>query len=86
MQRFYLVVSPLRRTTTSTRTETSSTTVYGNIAKTFVDETGWQVDTTGRAGYVNGENVPVISEAKQAEDGQRALQQIQATGAGKPKL
>src|SRR5260221_10519779 len=34
----------------------------------FIDETGWQVDTTGLAGYTNAENVPVISEAKQAED------------------
>ena len=34
----------------------------------FIDETGWQVDTTGRAGYANNENVPAITEAKQAED------------------
>ena len=34
----------------------------------FIDETGWQVDTTGMPGYTNSENVPVVSEAKQAED------------------
>lgn len=43
--------------------------------------------------YRTGSNIPVREKAltpeekaKQAEDGQRALQQIQATGAGKPKL
>jgi len=36
--------------------------------KTFIDETGWQVDTSGLPGYTNSENVPTISEAKQAED------------------
>jgi hypothetical protein len=48
--------------------DTTGSTIYGNISKTFIDETGWQVDTTGRAGYVNDENVPVVSEAKQADN------------------
>ncbi|HEY2072773.1 MAG TPA: hypothetical protein VGG88_04285, partial [Gaiellaceae bacterium] len=47
---------------------TTASTLFGNIAKMMVDETGWQVDTTSQAGYTNSENVPVISEAKQAED------------------
>ena len=34
----------------------------------FIDETGWQVDTSGLPGYFNAENVPAISEAKQAQD------------------
>ena len=33
-----------------------------------IDETGWQVDTTGRPGYTNVENVPPIDEATQASD------------------
>jgi hypothetical protein len=33
-----------------------------------IDETGWQVDTAGRAGYTNVENVPPINEATQALD------------------
>ena len=48
--------------------DTTGTTLFGRIAKMFIDETGWQVDTTGRAGYINSENVPVITEAKQAQD------------------
>ena len=48
--------------------DTSGTTLFGRVAKMFVDETGWQVDTQGRAGYTNAENVPTISEAKQNED------------------
>jgi hypothetical protein len=32
-----------------------------------VDEVGWQVDTTGLAGYVNPENVKTVSEAMQAQ-------------------
>jgi hypothetical protein len=44
-----------------------SGTLFGSL-KTFIDETGWQVDTTGLAGYFNAENVPTISEAKQAQD------------------
>jgi hypothetical protein len=47
---------------------TTGTTLFGNVAKMFIDETGWQVDTTGLPGYTNSENVPVVSEAKQAED------------------
>ena len=47
---------------------TSGSTLYGNTSRTFVDETGWQVDTQNRAGYANNENVPVVSESKQAED------------------
>jgi hypothetical protein len=31
-----------------------------------IDETGWQVDTAGRSGYTNAENVPPIDEASQA--------------------
>jgi hypothetical protein len=48
--------------------DTTGTTLFGRISKMFIDETGWQVDTTGLAGYVNNENVPVITEAKQAQD------------------
>jgi hypothetical protein len=47
---------------------TSGATIFGPVAKTFVDETGWQVDTAGVPGYVDAEDVPVISEAKQAEN------------------
>jgi hypothetical protein len=42
--------------------------------------------------YRTGSNIPVREKqtpeekAKQAEEGQRALQQMQSTGAGKPKL
>ncbi len=36
--------------------------------KTFIDETGWQVDTSTLSGYTNTENVPTISDAKQAQD------------------
>ena len=46
----------------------TGTTLYGTTARMFIDETGWQVDTSGLAGYFNSENVPTISEAKQAED------------------
>lgn len=41
-------------------------TLFGRL-KTFIDETGWQVLTT-LPGYFNSENVPTISEAKQAQD------------------
>ena len=47
---------------------TSGTTLYGNTSRTFIDETGWQVDTQTRPGYTGNENVPIVSEAKQAED------------------
>jgi hypothetical protein len=32
-----------------------------------IDEIGWQTDTTQYAGYVNGENVPVVTEEQQAD-------------------
>jgi hypothetical protein len=48
--------------------DTTGTTLFGRVAKTFIDETGWQVDTASEPVYANTENVPVISEAKQAED------------------
>ncbi len=40
------------------------TTVDG--LKLYLDEVGWQVDTTGRIGYAGVENVPVTTEAEQA--------------------
>jgi hypothetical protein len=46
---------------------TTGSTLYGNTSRMFVDETGWQVDTSNRPGYVNSENVPVIDESKQAQ-------------------
>jgi hypothetical protein len=48
--------------------DTTGTTLFGRVSKMFIDETGWQVDTTGRTGYFNNENVPVITEVKQAQD------------------
>jgi hypothetical protein len=48
--------------------DTTGSTLYGASARMFIDETGWQVDTNGEAGYLNSENVPTISEAVQAED------------------
>ncbi len=48
--------------------DTKGATLYGSTSRMFIDETGWQVDTTGLPGYFNNENVPVISDAKQAED------------------
>ena len=48
--------------------DTTGTDLFGRVSMMFIDETGWQVDTTGQPGYVNAENVPVITEAKQAED------------------
>ncbi|HEY8027921.1 MAG TPA: hypothetical protein VIE38_00275 [Gaiellaceae bacterium] len=47
---------------------TSGSTLFGSIAKMFIDETGWQVDTSNLPGYQNAENVPTISEAQQAID------------------
>ena len=44
-------------------------TFGARVAKTLtmvIDETGWQVDTTGRPGYTGTENVPTIDEATQA--------------------
>ncbi|MEP6811867.1 MAG: hypothetical protein ABI990_02640 [Actinomycetota bacterium] len=34
----------------------------------IIDEVGWQTDTTKYAGYVNAENVRVVSEQQQADD------------------
>jgi hypothetical protein len=45
-----------------------ATDLFGSVSKMFIDETGWQVDTSTLPGYTNTENVPPISEAKQAED------------------
>jgi hypothetical protein len=47
---------------------TTGSTLFGNVAKMFIDETGWQVDTSNESGYTNSENVPTISEAQQAID------------------
>ena len=46
----------------------TGTTLFGDTARMFIDETGWQVDTSGLPGYFNAENVPAITEAKQAQD------------------
>lgn len=49
--------------------DTTGSTLYGATARMFIDETGWQVGTTGGGPVAtSSENVPVISEAKQAED------------------
>ena len=53
--------------------DTTGATVYGSTSRMFIDETGWQVDTTGLrttglSPYVNSENVPTIGEATQAGD------------------
>jgi hypothetical protein len=48
--------------------DTTGSTLYGDSARMFIDETGWQVDTNDEPGYLNSENVPTISEAKQADD------------------
>ncbi len=45
---------------------TTGQTLFGNTIRMFIDETGWQVDTQNRPGYVNNENVPTIDEGKQA--------------------
>ena len=47
--------------------DTNGATLYGSTSRMFIDETGWQADTSGLSGYLNDENVPTISEAKQAE-------------------
>jgi hypothetical protein len=47
---------------------TTGQTLFGDFAKMFVDETGWQVDTQSRPGYLNSENVPTIDETTQALD------------------
>jgi hypothetical protein len=48
--------------------DTTGATLFGSTSRMFIDETGWQADTASLPGYVNSENVPVVSEAKQAED------------------
>ena len=48
--------------------DTTGATLYGSTSRMFIDETGWQVDTTSLPGYSGSENVPTIGEAKQAED------------------
>ena len=45
---------------------TSHPTVRSGL-KLFYDEVGWQVDTSGNASYAGTENVPVTTEANQAE-------------------
>jgi hypothetical protein len=45
---------------------TSHPTVPSGL-KLFYDELGWQVDTSGQASYTGSENVPVTTEANQAE-------------------
>jgi hypothetical protein len=47
---------------------TNGTDLFGTTSKQFIDEAGWQVDTTGLPGYTGSENVPVIAEAQQAID------------------
>lgn len=54
-------------------TGSTNTTIYGANSTMLIDETGWQVDTTGQPGYTNNENVPVITEAKQAEDYEKLI-------------
>ena len=68
--------------------DTTGTTLFGRVSKMFIDETGWQVDTTGRAGYVNNENVPTISEAQQADRLReaRAPRELRADADGVPHL
>ena len=44
-----------------------SASIFDSL-KTFIDETGWQVDTSTLSGYTNTENVPTIDENKQAQD------------------
>jgi len=46
---------------------TTGSTIYGDVAKMFIDETGWQVDTAGLPGYVDPENVPTLSDDQQAQ-------------------
>jgi hypothetical protein len=46
---------------------TTGATLFRNTSRMFIDETGWQVDTSGKPGYVNNENVPPVSEATQAQ-------------------
>ena len=46
--------------------DTTGTDLFGNTSRQFIDETGWQVDTSTLAGYTGSENVPTVSEAQQA--------------------
>jgi hypothetical protein len=45
---------------------TAQPTTVGGL-RLYLDEVGWQVDTTGREGYVGSENVAVTDEAAQAQ-------------------
>jgi hypothetical protein len=42
--------------------------VSPDLLKMFVDEVGWQVDTSRLPGYLNAENVATVSESEQADD------------------
>jgi hypothetical protein len=42
--------------------------VTPDALKMFVDEVGWQVDTSRLPGYVNTENVATVTESQQADD------------------
>jgi len=46
--------------------DTPQPTTVGGL-RLYLDEIGWQVDTTGVAGHTGVENVPVTSESHQAE-------------------
>jgi hypothetical protein len=46
--------------------DTTGTDLFGNTSKMFIDETGYQVDTSSLAGYTGVENVPPVTEAQQA--------------------
>ena len=48
--------------------DTTGTDLFGTTSKQFIDEAGWQVDTTGLPGYTGTENVPTVTEAQQAID------------------
>jgi hypothetical protein len=47
---------------------TTGSDLFGDTSRMFIDETGWQVDTTGLPGYTGNENVPTVSEDQQAQD------------------
>jgi len=42
--------------------------VTPDVLKMFVDEVGWQVDTSRLPGYVSAENIATVSESQQASD------------------
>jgi hypothetical protein len=48
--------------------DTTGVDLFGATSRMFIDETGWQVDTSALPGYFNAENVPPVSEAQQAID------------------